>query len=88
MARTAIEQLGGVDIVVNAAATPNTAARIPEDALEAEINVKVRGYLRVSRAFAPGMAERGWGRIVNIGGLAARQAGPSPARFATSRWRR
>jgi NAD(P)-dependent dehydrogenase (short-subunit alcohol dehydrogenase family) len=75
MARTAIEQLGGVDIVVNAAATPNTAGGIPEESLEAEINVKVRGYLRVARAFAPGMAERGWGRIVNIGGLAARQAG-------------
>ena len=43
--------------------------------LEAEINVKVRGYLRCARAFAPGMGQQGWGRIINISGLAARQAG-------------
>jgi NAD(P)-dependent dehydrogenase (short-subunit alcohol dehydrogenase family) len=35
----------------------------------------VRGYLRCARAVAPQMAERGWGRIVNISGLAARQTG-------------
>jgi NAD(P)-dependent dehydrogenase (short-subunit alcohol dehydrogenase family) len=72
---SAVEQLGGVDILVNAAATPNTGAPIPEDALEAEINVKVRGYLRCARAVAPLMVAAGWGRIVNISGLAARQTG-------------
>lgn len=29
----------------------------------------------VALRFAPGMAERGWGRIINVSGLAARQAG-------------
>src|SRR5487761_1690330 len=70
MAKDAARQLGGVDILVNNAATMNPGT-IPEDQLEAEINVKVRGYLRCVRAFAPAMAERGWGRIINIGGLAA-----------------
>ena len=37
--------------------------------------MKVRGYLRCARAVAPQMAERGWGRIINISGLAARQTG-------------
>lgn len=74
MARVAVERLGGVDILVNNAATTNPGV-IPEARLEAEINVKVRGYLRCARAFAPGMVERGWGRIVNVGGLAARQSG-------------
>src|SRR5215207_5616487 len=70
-----VEQLGGVDVLVNAAATPNTGAPLPEDALEAEINVKVRGYLRCARAVAPLMVASGWGRIINISGLAARQTG-------------
>jgi NAD(P)-dependent dehydrogenase (short-subunit alcohol dehydrogenase family) len=35
----------------------------------------VLGYLRCAREFAPSMREHGWGRIVNISGLAARQAG-------------
>lgn len=74
MAKDAARQLGGVDILVNNAATMNPGT-IPEDQLEAEINVKVRGYLRCVRAFAPAMAERGWGRIINIGGLAARHSG-------------
>jgi NAD(P)-dependent dehydrogenase (short-subunit alcohol dehydrogenase family) len=68
-------QLGGVDILVNAAATPATRAPFTDDDLEREINVKVRGYLRCARAVAPQMAERGWGRIINISGLAARQSG-------------
>ncbi|MEV7080869.1 SDR family oxidoreductase [Streptomyces sp. NPDC093516] len=74
MARTVTERFGGVDILVNNAAITNPG-HISEDNLEAEINVKVRGYLRCVRAFAPGMAERGWGRIINISGLAARLAG-------------
>ena len=74
MATTAIEQLGGVDILVNNAAMTNPGV-IAESALEAEINVKVRGYLRCARAFAPGMVERGWGRIINVGGIAARRTG-------------
>jgi NAD(P)-dependent dehydrogenase (short-subunit alcohol dehydrogenase family) len=71
--RAVVEQLGGVDILVNAAATPATGAPLREDDLEREINVKVRGYLRCVRAVAPLMAERGWGRIINVAGVAARQ---------------
>jgi NAD(P)-dependent dehydrogenase (short-subunit alcohol dehydrogenase family) len=31
------------------------------------------GALRMARAFAPGMVAAGWGRIINISGLGARQ---------------
>ncbi len=33
------------------------------------------GYIRTARAVAPQMQARGWGRIVNISGLATRQSG-------------
>jgi NAD(P)-dependent dehydrogenase (short-subunit alcohol dehydrogenase family) len=66
---------GGIDILVNCAATPATGAAFGDDDLEREINVKVRGYLRCVRAVAPGMAERGWGRVVNVAGIAARRTG-------------
>ncbi len=68
-------QLGGVDILVNAAATAATGAPFTDDDLEDQVNVKVRGYLRCARAVAPQMVERGWGRIINISGLAARSTG-------------
>jgi NAD(P)-dependent dehydrogenase (short-subunit alcohol dehydrogenase family) len=73
--------LGGLDIVVNNAAAPGgagPAARLAEvtgaNLLE-DVNVKVGGYLRVAQAAAPYLVEQGWGRIINIGGLAARRTG-------------
>ncbi|HEY0573018.1 MAG TPA: SDR family oxidoreductase [Pseudonocardia sp.] len=81
MAARATELLGGVDILVNAAAEPAkpgpppSLTAITDDALRAEMETKVLGYLRCARALAPGMVERGWGRIINISGLNARWAG-------------
>ena len=73
--RSAVETLGAIDILVNAAATAATGPPLREEDLEHEINIKVRGYLRCVRAVAPAMVERGWGRIINVSGLAARQTG-------------
>jgi len=76
-----VEALGGVDILVNNAATPGgiaPAAKLAEvDArnLLNDVNVKVAGYLRTSQAAAPYLVQNGWGRIINIGGLAARRTG-------------
>jgi NAD(P)-dependent dehydrogenase (short-subunit alcohol dehydrogenase family) len=39
------------------------------------VDVKVMGYLRTAREAAPHMIAGGWGRIINISGLAARQTG-------------
>ena len=74
MVDAVVERLGGVDVLVNCAARPNTG-QLGEDALELEINVKVRGYLRCIRAVAPHMAASGWGSIVNVAGVAARRTG-------------
>jgi NAD(P)-dependent dehydrogenase (short-subunit alcohol dehydrogenase family) len=74
MAEAATSQLGGVDILVNSAAPANTGP-MADDELDFQINVKVKGYLRCARALAPQMRERGWGRIVNVSGLAARSTG-------------
>ena len=80
IARTA-DELGGVDILVNSAAepagagTPRALADLVDDDLLAAIDTKVLGYLRCARAAAPYMIAGGWGRIINISGLAARSAG-------------
>jgi NAD(P)-dependent dehydrogenase (short-subunit alcohol dehydrogenase family) len=74
--------LGGpIEILVNAAAEPAGFAGPPKlaeitgDFFHAEMDTKVMGYLRCAREVAPGMQALGWGRIVNISGLAARQTG-------------
>jgi NAD(P)-dependent dehydrogenase (short-subunit alcohol dehydrogenase family) len=80
MAEEATARLGPVEILVNCAArpTPSTVPRladIDECELLGELDVKALGYLRCAQAFAPAMVVRGWGRIVNIGGLAALSTG-------------
>jgi NAD(P)-dependent dehydrogenase (short-subunit alcohol dehydrogenase family) len=47
---------------------------VDEEVLE-DINIKVVGYLRTARAVAPHLVAQGWGRIVNVGGLAVYKTG-------------
>ncbi len=78
----AVQRLGGsIDILVNAAAEPAGFAGPPQLAditaefFHAEMDTKVMGYIRCAREVVVGMRSQGWGRIVNISGLAARQTG-------------
>jgi len=69
----AVAAIGPADILVNAA---GTTAEQPvcghSDALwEKIVDTNLTGAFRVIRAVLPGMIERGWGRIVNIGSTAA-----------------
>lgn len=80
MAADVAAAFGGVDILVNAAARVNSGATVgiaefDEDEFNEQLNVKVLGYLRCARAVAPSMRASGWGRIINISGLAARSSG-------------
>lgn len=65
----AVAELGGVDILVNSAATPWTAdkptsfAATTDDIVRNEVEIKVLGCLRTARAVAPYLIEQGWGRI-------------------------
>ncbi|WP_437680721.1 SDR family NAD(P)-dependent oxidoreductase [Sorangium sp. So ce131] len=77
----AVAELGGVDILVNNAAVPGgispatSLAEIVDAQVIEDINIKVVGYLRTARAVAPHLIKNGWGRIINIGGLAVRKTG-------------
>jgi len=81
MGEQAIAAMGHVDILVNAAAEPGgyaptpTLADVKRDFVDEEMNIKVTGYIRCAQAVVPSMKASGWGRIVNISGLAARQTG-------------
>jgi NAD(P)-dependent dehydrogenase (short-subunit alcohol dehydrogenase family) len=81
MVASVVAELGGVDILVNSAATPAssgatpTLATLTDEALHRELDTKLVGYLRTARAVAPHMKASGWGRIINISGLNARNAG-------------
>ena len=73
--------LGGIDILVNCAARPGGQGPVPalseitEEEFNDHMNVKVMGYLRCAREVAPLMTGQGWGRIINISGMASRNSG-------------
>jgi 3-oxoacyl-[acyl-carrier protein] reductase len=78
---------GPVDILVNNAGT--SFARELDDLGDDEWNglweLHVMASMRLMRAFAPGMAERGWGRIVNVTSSAAKRPSLTNAAYAVTK---
>ena len=73
----AVSAFGSVDILVNNAAGSGSGALLEltdEDWLR-HLDVKLIGYVRCAREVIPHMKQKNWGRIVNIGGEAARGSG-------------
>jgi 2-hydroxycyclohexanecarboxyl-CoA dehydrogenase len=67
-------ELGPIDILVNNAGWDELRPFLETDERfwDRVIDVNYKGCLRMTRAVLPGMVERGWGRIVNIGSDAGR----------------
>jgi 3-oxoacyl-[acyl-carrier protein] reductase len=74
MVAAAVERFGKVDIVVNSAGgpwKPQDVTEIAPEHLRAVLAQEVESVFHLLRAVLPGMRERGWGRIVSIGGHGA-----------------
>jgi len=78
----AAKQLGGLDILVNSASLPGGSPNavgpidtVDENELIGDFDVKYVGALRCARAALPFLKEQPWGRIINISGGNARNAG-------------
>jgi NAD(P)-dependent dehydrogenase (short-subunit alcohol dehydrogenase family) len=85
--RELADRAGPVDILVNNAAR---ASNVDLDDLvleewQATLAVNVTAPMLLIRALAPGMRERGWGRIVNVVSATARLGGPSGPSYVASK---
>src|SRR3954447_19595524 len=84
-----LEALGGQapDILVNNAGT--SFARSLDELTDEEWNgqweLHVMASMRLMRAFAPAMAERGWGRIVNVASSAGRRPSLTNAAYSVTK---
>ena len=73
--RAVAEEGGRLDVLVNAAggATVGGLMDLDDGAWQADLDLKLLGYLRMMRAAARVMREHGGGKIVNIVGLAGHE---------------
>jgi NAD(P)-dependent dehydrogenase (short-subunit alcohol dehydrogenase family) len=78
----AAQKLGGLHILVNSGSYPGGSPgatgpieNLVDDELLSDFDVKYVGALRCARASIPFLKEQGWGRIINISGGNARNAG-------------
>lgn len=87
LARTAEEKLGRVDVLVNnagmAASAPVKAQSLEE--WERLFAVNTTGTFLCTRAFLPGMVERGWGRVINVASIAGLTGAAYIAAYAASK---
>ncbi len=68
--------LGAVDILVNAAGVNLRQAfdQVTAESWQTQINLHLSAPFFLTQALAPAMAERGWGRIINIASLQSHRA--------------
>lgn len=84
----ATEQFGGVDIVVNNAATNPHFGPImtaEESQWDKILDVNVKGYNRVIKAALPSMKERGGGKVINIASIAGMEPQPGMGIYCISK---
>ena len=78
MVAAAHDHFGALDVLVNNAGSAQwrDLDDVPDEDWRAQYELNVMAPLRAMRAAAPRMAERGWGRIVNVASTSAKR--PSP----------
>ncbi len=85
--RAAAQRAGGIDILVNAAGTNlrQPFAEVTPEAWQAQLALHLSAPFFLTQALAPGMAARGWGRIINIASLQSWRAFPNSAPYGAGK---
>lgn len=87
MIATINDTWGGVDVLVNNAGISSAMPfdQLTDDALMADMDLKLFGWLRTIRGVLPHMKEQRWGRIINLTALAAKAPGANSYPSSVSR---
>lgn len=82
-------ELGGIDILVNNAAAgivrAITIADMTKEDWDADVAVNLTAPFLLIKAVFPGMAERGWGRIINVSSVTGTMGGFGQCSYAATK---
>ena len=87
LAQEVSDALGPIDILVNNAGLNirGPVDELAESDWDLVIDTNLKGPFLCSRVIGPGMAERGWGRIINLGSILSFIAMPGRAPYASAK---
>ncbi|MGE5336154.1 MAG: SDR family NAD(P)-dependent oxidoreductase [Nitrososphaerota archaeon] len=87
MLAAAEERFGSLDVLVNnaGAAKWRDLDDVPEEDWRAQYELNVIAPLRAMRAAIPPMAERGWGRVVNVCSTAGKRPSAAMAEYSVAK---
>jgi NAD(P)-dependent dehydrogenase (short-subunit alcohol dehydrogenase family) len=85
--RAAARRAGDIDILVNAAGINlrQPFAEVTPEAWQTQLALHLGAPFFLTQALAPGMAARGWGRIINIASLQSWRAFPNSAPYGAGK---
>ena len=87
MLATAEDLFGTLDVLVNNAGTAKwrDLDDVPDEDWRAQYELNVMAPLRAMRAAIPPMAERGWGRVVNVCSTAGKRPSAAMAEYSVAK---
>jgi len=87
MVATAEESFGALDVLVNnaGAAKWRDLDDVPDEDWRAQYELNVMAPLRAMRAAIPPMAQRGWGRVVNVCSTAGKRPSAAMAEYSVAK---
>jgi 3-oxoacyl-[acyl-carrier protein] reductase len=86
MLAEATNRFDRLDVLVNNAgsARRRDLEHVPDEDWQAAWDLNVMAPLRAMRAAVPGMAERGWGRIVNVSSSSGKRPSPQASEYSVA----
>ncbi|MFH8709642.1 oxidoreductase [Streptomyces rubrogriseus] len=88
LARRVVEQVGGVDVLVNnagAASAPAPTLNRSDESWQADLEMNLLSAVRLDRALVPAMAERGSGVVVHVSSIASHLPQRTEASYAAAK---